>query len=198
MATPPPGTALVEAALVSPLFFLILFGVLEFGGAFRDYLTVNNAAQSGARSGAIAGNDADADFKIVSAVRTDSASIPSGQLMRVVVFKATDSTTAVPTACTTAPNGISTGANPCNVYIGSDLRVANSSGWVDCSLTTDPSRFWCPTTRKTAATATAGNGPPDFLGVWVQVKHPWITGLFGNQIILTSQTITKLEARSVS
>jgi hypothetical protein len=30
------------------------------------------------------------------------------------------------------------------------------------------------------------------------VKHPWITGLFGNQIILTSQTITKLEARSVS
>ena len=30
------GAALVEAALVSPLFFLVLFGVLEFGGAFRD------------------------------------------------------------------------------------------------------------------------------------------------------------------
>jgi Flp pilus assembly protein TadG len=191
------GAALVEAALVSPLFFLVLFGVLEFGGAFRDYLTVNNAAQGGARAGSIAGNDADADFKIVDAVRTDSASMPSAQLLRVVVFRASDSTSSVPAACTTATTGIGS-PTYCNVYTGSLLRVADGSDWTDCTLGTDPSRFWCPATRKTAATATAGNGPPDFLGVWVQVKHPWITGLFGSQIILTSQTVTKIEARSVT
>jgi Flp pilus assembly protein TadG len=191
------GAALVEAALVSPIFFLILFGVLEFGGAFRDYLTVRNASQGGARAGAIAGNDADADFKVVNAVRTDAAAMPSSQVLRVVVYHAADPTDDVPAACTTASTGIGSPTS-CNVYTGALLRVPDGSAWTDCTSPTDPSRFWCPADRKTAATAASGNGPPDYMGVWVQVKHPWVTGLFGQQIILTSQTITKLEARSVS
>jgi Flp pilus assembly protein TadG len=191
------GAAMVEAAIITPIFFLVLFGVLEFGGAFRDYLTVNNASQGGARAGAIAGNDADADFKIVNAVRADAAAMPSGQVVRVVVFLASGPTSKVPPACTTATTGIGS-PTFCNVYTGSQLRVPDGSGWTDCTDNTNPSRFWCPATRKTAATAAAGNGPPDYLGVWVEVSHPWITGLFGNSITLTSQTVTKLEARAVS
>jgi hypothetical protein len=179
------------------MFFLILFGVLEFGGAFRDYLTVRNASQGGARAGSIAGNDADADFKVVNAVRIDAAAMPAAQLLKVVVFLAADSTATVPAACTTATSGIGS-PTFCNVYTGAYLRAANATGWDDCSNASDPSRFWCPTDRKTAATAAAGNGPPDFLGVWVQVRHPWITGLFGQSVVLTSQTINKIEARSVS
>ena len=133
----------------------------------------------------------------MSAVRTDAASMPAAQLLRIVVFRASDSTSTVPSACKTSNTGIGS-PTFCNVYTGSLLRVPDGADWTDCSLSTDPSRFWCPTTRKTAATATAGNGPPDYLGVWVQVKHPWITGLFGSQIILTSQTVTKIEARSVT
>ena len=34
------GSVLFEAAICAPIFFLVLFAVLEFGLAFRQYLTV--------------------------------------------------------------------------------------------------------------------------------------------------------------
>ena len=40
------GAALVEMALVTPLLVLLVFGILEFGLAFRDRLTVSNATSS--------------------------------------------------------------------------------------------------------------------------------------------------------
>jgi hypothetical protein len=188
---------MVEAAFVTPIFLLLVFGVLEFGGAFRDYLTVNNATQSGARAGSIAGNDPDADYKIVASVREAIAAMPVGQLEKVVVFRATDSTSTVPAACTSSSVGLGS-PNFCNVYFGADLSAPDGTAWTDCSQSNDPSRFWCPDSRKTAATAASGNGPPDYLGVWIQVRHPWVTGLFGKSLTLTSTTITKLEARAVS
>ena len=72
--------------MVSPVFLLVVFGVLEFGVTFRDYLTVSNASQGGARAGAIAGNDPDADFR--SSPRSGSRlRDPSAQVVRVVVFE---------------------------------------------------------------------------------------------------------------
>lgn len=186
---------MIEAALISPVFLLLVFGVLEFGLAFRDYLTVNNAAQGGARAGAIAGNDTDADYKIIDAIRTEASAVSPGQVKRVVIFKASGTTTPVPQACTTSSTGIQ---DVCNVYLTSDLTQSDPSAWDNCNDPTNPARFWCSTTRKTAATAAAGNGPPDYLGVWVQVEHPWVTGLFGKTIDLTSTTIAKLEPRSVT
>ena len=52
--------------------------------------------------------------------------------------------------------------------------------------------------RKTAATASFGNGPPDHIGVWVEVDHPWVTGFFGNGISMTSTAVAKVEPRAVA
>src|SRR5688572_18556354 len=43
------GQALVEFALVIPIFLLILFGILDLGRAVYAYATLNNAAREGAR-----------------------------------------------------------------------------------------------------------------------------------------------------
>lgn len=43
------GQALVEFALILPLFVLLLVGILDFGRAIYAYNTVNNAARQGAR-----------------------------------------------------------------------------------------------------------------------------------------------------
>ena len=48
------GQALVEFALVIPLFFLILAGVLDFGFMLYSRMTVINAAREGARIGVTA------------------------------------------------------------------------------------------------------------------------------------------------
>lgn len=58
------GQALVEMALVLPLFFLLLFGVIEMGRIGYAYLTISNAVREGARTAAIGGSDLDIRNKI--------------------------------------------------------------------------------------------------------------------------------------
>lgn len=45
----PPGQSLVELALVTPLLFLLMLGILDFARIFFSYVTVSNAARTGAR-----------------------------------------------------------------------------------------------------------------------------------------------------
>jgi Flp pilus assembly protein TadG len=45
------GTTIAETAVVLPIFFLILFGVIEFGHVFMTIHTLNSAAQRAARLG---------------------------------------------------------------------------------------------------------------------------------------------------
>jgi Flp pilus assembly protein TadG len=43
------GTALVEFALVSMVFVLLIFGIIDFGRLFQSWVTVQYAAREGAR-----------------------------------------------------------------------------------------------------------------------------------------------------
>lgn len=53
------GQALVEMALVLPLFFLLMFGVIEMGRIGYAYITVCNAVREGGRTASIGGTDSD-------------------------------------------------------------------------------------------------------------------------------------------
>lgn len=47
------GTSIVEAAIVIPLLMTVLFGIIEFGFAYNDYLALRSAAREGARIAAV-------------------------------------------------------------------------------------------------------------------------------------------------
>jgi Flp pilus assembly protein TadG len=47
------GTALVEFALIAPLLFLLLFGIIDFGRALNYYNQVTQLAGQGARAAAV-------------------------------------------------------------------------------------------------------------------------------------------------
>ncbi len=47
------GQSLVEFALVAPLLLLILFGIVQFGIAFKNSITIADAARAGARTAAV-------------------------------------------------------------------------------------------------------------------------------------------------
>ncbi len=47
------GAALVEFAIIMPLLFLILFGVIEFAIAFNDYQSIRQGARDGARQAVV-------------------------------------------------------------------------------------------------------------------------------------------------
>ena len=44
------GSEIAEAALVLPIFFMLMIGIYWFGRAFNIYSTINHAAREGARA----------------------------------------------------------------------------------------------------------------------------------------------------
>lgn len=51
------GQALVEFAMVAPIFFLLLFGIIEGGRFILYYETLNNATREGARYAIVHGSN---------------------------------------------------------------------------------------------------------------------------------------------
>ena len=47
------GQAFVEFAIVLPVLVLLVFGIAQFGLAFRNYLAITDAARVGARAAAV-------------------------------------------------------------------------------------------------------------------------------------------------
>ncbi len=43
------GQAIVEFAIIVPLFMLVLFGIFKFGTAYNNYIQLSNATDAGAR-----------------------------------------------------------------------------------------------------------------------------------------------------
>ena len=46
------GAAAVEFAIVATLFFMLVFGIIDFGFGFHSWNAIENAAREGARVGA--------------------------------------------------------------------------------------------------------------------------------------------------
>lgn len=61
------GQALVEMALVLPLFLLLLFGVIEMGRIGYAYITVSNAARVGGRVATIGATDSEINSSVQNA-----------------------------------------------------------------------------------------------------------------------------------
>jgi Flp pilus assembly protein TadG len=183
------GAALVEAAFITPVFALLLFGILEFGLTFRDYLTVANASRDSARGASAYGDDLYADYNIIQVAKQSSKGFRPNELRRIVVFDAGSVdgsifTTSHPAhGCLTSTTGI---ADVCNVYLAADLNRPKAD--FGCKPTNNLDRFWCPTNREVRA-----SGPPDYVGVYVEARHDFITGLFGPGMTLTDEIIMRIE-----
>jgi Flp pilus assembly protein TadG len=52
------GQTMAEFAIVLPLLIMLLFGIIEFGITFNNYVALTDAARAAARKGAVSRNDA--------------------------------------------------------------------------------------------------------------------------------------------
>lgn len=185
------GSVLVEAAFITPVLFFLLFSILEFGLAFRDYLAVANTTRDGARAASVAANDGSADYLTLQSIADASNVIDRRNITRIVIYRATGPNTPVPPMCTTAAQGFDTGSVRCNVYSAAALDLAESE--FGCRPDRNLDRFFCPTNRIAAV-----NGPPDYVGVWVQVNHDWVTGLFGRTLTFRDETVMRIEPQAAT
>jgi Flp pilus assembly protein TadG len=74
------GQAVAEFALVLPLLLILVFGVIQFGIVFRDYLALTDATRAGARKAAVSRMSADPNATAVSAVDKAAADLDQSKL----------------------------------------------------------------------------------------------------------------------
>lgn len=194
------GTTLIEFAVIALLLFTMIFGIFEFGMVFRSRTTTDDAASDGARAGSIQGpnqtaSGETADYSIIKAIRENTSAINPEDITRIVVFKGSSSGAGAPSS--QVPAGCKAGtpqANRCNVYDPNTAfeRVqAGDASYFDCAgNAASPACSWNPSLRS--------NGPDpsdiDYLGVWIQIRHPFVTGLFGQTLTIESASVVRLEA----
>ena len=74
------GQAMVEFAIVLPIFVVLLFGIIQFGIVFSNYETLTDATRAGARVAAVSRNNADPTGAATSAVRTSASDLNQSNL----------------------------------------------------------------------------------------------------------------------
>ncbi len=202
------GGVVVEAIMVMPILFAMTCAVLEYGNAFRLSQTVSYTLQVGGRTVSIGMNHPNADYLAISRMHAAADTLPAGSVQRIVFWLATDDgsglaarrgpLSVVPPNCRRAAAGNVT--DGCNVYSRTastlDPVPANEGTWSDCANPSNPSRYWCATTRRSAVQGP--NGPPDLVGVYIEVIQPFVTGLFGSSVLVGQQGVFALEPGSLS
>jgi hypothetical protein len=170
------GATLVEAAIVLPLMLLIVISILELGVAFKDFLTTDFAAKEGARVGAIAGNDPEADCLIVQSIIEGYTATDIEKLDGIRIYQVNDA-------------GDPTG-------LENSWQFDNDPG--DDPLDCDDwnvSEGWDSTTRDVAL----GSGAElDIIAIEIDTNHTWITSFppWRGQIDITRTAIQRLEPES--
>ena len=166
------GAALVEAAIILPVVVLIVFGIIEWGLAFKDALTVSSATRAGARTASAMPRQSNMAAQTKSAMEKAVSALPNGSIQQMWIYKA-DPTTGYPDGGSSF-----SGCTTCFVY-----------SWNTSTQKFVPagSQSW------NFASQSACAGAVDSVGIYLKVNHALITGFFGNNVVLKDHTVMNLE-----
>ena len=168
------GATLVEAAIVLPVFFLLVFGVLEFGFGFKNWLSINHAAREGARVAVAAADQVRADQFALEALT--EGLVGDGMLDAVAfvtIGHAGDADENGPRTNLYTPAGTACGWTPCP-----DIDI-NPSFEADVK--------WPPSARDVELPDV------DRLKVTIRFSHEYLTGFVGDNVTWTATKVMRIE-----
>lgn len=181
---------MVEASITSLVFLMLVFGIMELGLLFRSSLATNNTAREGARVASAGGSDRDADYLVLRSVEHGIKALGLENLDMVVVYRAEGPEDEMDSLCLVASQ-----PGECNHYTKADFfdKKENEDGsptglWGCGAAANDDS--WCPTDRQTSRSAPLG---PDYVGIYVQAEHNFMTGFFSDSSTISATTVLRLE-----
>lgn len=184
---------MVEAVFITPLLFIALFAIFEYGLLIFNGNTTSNASRAAARSASVYGADLSADFEILQKIEDEIDALGVDKVNYVVIYEVANPGDPVPINCHS--NSV---LGVCNRYVPADFDLplddafGNPSPHFRCGPTS-LDRFWCPGDRETTLT-----GPPDLIGVYINTTHTYATGFFGDTKTLEEQTVIRLEPDTTS
>jgi len=87
------GQAMVEFALVLPVLLLLIFGIIQFGILFNNYVTLTDAVRAGARQAAVSRTVPDPVAATESRLKKSAAGLDADDLVITVTpYDPTDGT----------------------------------------------------------------------------------------------------------
>ena len=186
------GAVAVEAALVTPLLMILLFGVIELSLLMRDTVAVNSSVRSGARiasvSAAAGPGTCEASANpppctpaqapalaqaAADAIQRAGSAMPKDSIEWVMIYEAGGN--GYPLGQST----LTCGSN-CVTYVWDDAlnKFRYSSG------------AWDSTGQVNACVNDPGR---DSVGVAMRARHSWVTGLFGSGMDVTERSVMQFE-----
>jgi Flp pilus assembly protein TadG len=172
------GAVAVEAALITPLIMLLLFGIIEFGFVFKNYLAVTSSVRAGARIASAEPRQPTFAQDAADAVLREGSALEKDRIDQIWVYKA-DKTSGFPVS-TSSFSG-------CTVCVKFDV-VRNGSDWKAVPV----GGSWNYLDQNACV------GESDYLGVYITYQNPSITGLIFDSISLSDHSVMRLEPKSAS
>jgi Flp pilus assembly protein TadG len=176
------GAVAVEAALITPLLVLVLFGIIEMSLFMRDAVGVTNQVRAGAR---IAATEAGAGKPVGSSipalatdaansVKTAGSSMPLSSIQYVLVYQA--NATGYPLPAGNTNMTCTTNCIKFTYNSGTDAMAYSSGSWDSSTIN-----------------ACVNDSLRQSVGVAMAARHTWITGLFGNGVDVPGRVMMQFE-----
>lgn len=166
------GQALVEFALVAPLFFTLLFGVIEFSLINASVSSFQFATEDAARLGSLLGrSDSTVDTQMVTLIQSHVSGLVVAQIIKIEIYQSN----AVGNYILPGKSG------PVEDVYNADGTLKGSAGW--------------PPNARNTSLASA-----DYLGVLVTYRYTYLTAFISGgaaALQLTANSVERLEPQDV-
>jgi Flp pilus assembly protein TadG len=166
------GVAAVEAAIITPVFLLLVFGIIEFGLVFKDQLAITSAVRAGARIASAEPRTATLAEDAASQVAREGSAIDMTDVKSLWVYQA--DSTGHPEGAGGSFDSCATNCVQFTWNVSSKSFVATAGSW-------------------DATAQNACQGTQDNVGVYLSFNHPGVTQAFFNSIGLSSYTVMRFE-----
>lgn len=190
------GAIAVEAALVTPLLLMVLFGIVEIALLLRDHVAVSSAVRTGGRIASAAAGAGPGTCETgptappctpasspafaqaaADAIQRAGSAMPKDSINYILVYKANNagfpgSATTMPTSCAGIP--------ACVRFVWRDSLDAfrfHSGSWASASVN-------------------ACLNESDSIGVYLNATHDFVTGIMGDGVDVGDRAVLRFEPLS--
>lgn len=173
------GAVAVEAALITPVLIFLVFGMIDFGMLFKDYLAVTSASRAGVRIASAEPRQATFAQDAANQVLKEGGALNEPDITSVWVYKA-------------GTNGYPSGRSDfaaCSVCVKFTPLVVGGVWTMK-----QQSNTWPATTQN----ACSGDVNRDSIGVYVKYAHEATVGLFFDTFDLQDYSVMSLEPVTVA
>jgi Flp pilus assembly protein TadG len=193
------GATVAEFALILPFLAILVFGVIDYGNAYRQENILEVGVMSAARANSQMALSTHADYESLQSIAGTINNMKGVTLTKVIVWKANTANTP-PAAClgrqfSAADLTVKGEPDSCNVYSPAQVNATSELTGFGRSLGAGTCRSvnwdwnWCPMSRVNDERIGG-----DHLGVYIEVVYQPLTRfVMQNGVTMSEQVIYRLE-----